>query len=145
RGRRTRLRAPRKPLPRSGRGMRGDSTQRHSIQKAFVPQCTIPELRRLSHHRDGCNISTVISRRELAFITPIAPSPAGNGLAMRSFLFLFAARRAFAARALVVPVPGRAGPAPWAAESQAAVLDLSGGALPSGSAGPEPPLSPRWR
>ena len=64
---------------------------------------------------------------------------------MRSFLFLSAARRDFVVRVLVVPVAGQAGPAPGAAESPAAVLDLSGGSLPSGSAGPEPPLSPRWR
>jgi glycosyltransferase involved in cell wall biosynthesis len=103
------------------------------------------ELRRLSRIRDGCNISTVTSRRELAFITPIAPSPAGNGLAMRSFLFLSAARRDFAVRVLVVPVAGQAGPGPGAAREPAAVLDLSAGSLRDGPGVPESPLGPRWR
>jgi glycosyltransferase involved in cell wall biosynthesis len=103
------------------------------------------ELRRLSRHRDGCNISTVTSRRELAFITPIAPSSAGNGLAMRAFLFLSAARRDFAVRVLIVPVAGQAGRASGAAGEPAAVLELPGGSLPDDPPAQGPPHGPRWR
>lgn len=52
------------------------------------------------------------SQRELAYLTPIAPARTGNGLAMRSFLFLQAASCDFAVKVLVVPVSGwAAGPA----------------------------------
>jgi polysaccharide biosynthesis protein PslH len=90
---------------------------------------------------DYCNSSTVTSRRELAFITPIAPSPNGNGLAMRAFLVLSAACQDFAVKVLIVPVAGRAG---GTTDDSAAVLTLPDrsqvrAALP-GLLG-----SPRWR
>jgi glycosyltransferase involved in cell wall biosynthesis len=83
----------------------------------------------------------VTSRRELAFITPIAPSPTGNGLAMRAFLFLSAARRDFAVRVLIVPV---AGPADGTADGSPAVLPLADHAQVR-AAVPGLLASARWR
>jgi glycosyltransferase involved in cell wall biosynthesis len=46
---------------------------------------------------------------DLVYVAPIAPAPTGNGLAMRSSLFITAAQHDFNIKVLVVPVAGEAG------------------------------------
>jgi glycosyltransferase involved in cell wall biosynthesis len=48
-------------------------------------------------------------RADLVYVAPIAPAPTGNGLAMRSSLFITAAQHDFNVKVLVVPLAGEAG------------------------------------
>jgi glycosyltransferase involved in cell wall biosynthesis len=48
-------------------------------------------------------------RADLVYVAPIAPAPTGNGLAMRSSLFVSAAQHDFNVQVLVVPVAGEGG------------------------------------
>src|SRR5580658_323277 len=121
--------------------MRADSAPYHCIQRAFVRLCTIPSQGDCQNIRSYWNISTVTSRRELAIITPISPSPTGNGLAMRASLFLAAARRDFAVKVLVVPVAGQGA---GTVDGSATVLPLTGHAQMR-RAVTGLLASPRWR
>jgi polysaccharide biosynthesis protein PslH len=53
-------------------------------------------------------------RGDLVYVAPLAPAPTGNGLAMRSCLFIAAANHDFNVKTLVVPIageaPGQGGP-----------------------------------
>src|ERR1700685_201920 len=50
-----------------------------------------------------------VPRADLVYVAPIAPAPTGNGLAMRSSLFVAAANHDFNVKVLVVPVAGESG------------------------------------
>jgi glycosyltransferase involved in cell wall biosynthesis len=58
---------------------------------------------------------------DLLYLTPIAPAPYGNGLAMRGWLFLKAASEDFEVQVVIVPVAGRGRLRPAA---PATVVDL---------------------
>jgi polysaccharide biosynthesis protein PslH len=62
--------------------------------------------------------------QELLYLTPIAPAPSGNGLAMRGYLFLKAASQDFTVRIVIVPVAGLNQAAAQPAGPPAAVLSL---------------------
>lgn len=79
--------------------------------------------------------------RDLVFLTPIVPAATGNGLAMRSYLFLEAASAEFQVKVIVVPVAGAGSGAPPAGIRVLALPDRRQIA----AALPELMGSARWR